>query len=293
MPSVLANGINVAYETSGKRDAPPLLLVMGLGGQLIAWDEALVEALVVRRFFVVRFDNRDVGLSTWFDQEGPGDVLGAISGSVRAPYLLGDMAADAAGLLDALRLPSAHVLGVSMGGMIAQVLTIEHPERVRSLVSIMSTTGDRAVGAPHPEAVQVLLRPPPADRMAAVAQSVEARRTIGSPGFPFHRERVEAEAGAAYDRAFHPQGTSRQLVAILSSEDRTPALEHLDCPALVIHGEADPLVDVSGGRATAAAIPGAQLMLVPGMGHHLPPELFDELADRVAAHAHPHDDRHA
>lgn len=283
MPAVTANGITLCYETSGPSDATPLLLIMGLGGQLTAWDDDLVAALVARGFFVVRFDNRDVGRSTWFDGAGPPDVVGAITGNARAPYLLVDMAADAAGLLDALELPAAHVLGVSMGGMIAQTLAIEHPGRVLSLISIMSTTGDPAVGAAHPDAIAALLRPPATDRDQAMNQAVEVWKTIGSPGFTFHEDRVRDEAARAYDRAFHPDGTGRQMVAILSSGDRTSALRRLTCPTLVVHGDADPLVDPTGGRATAAAVPGAELRIVAGMGHHLPPEIFDDLADRVAA----------
>ncbi|MDQ2729826.1 MAG: alpha/beta fold hydrolase [Actinomycetota bacterium] len=283
MPHVSANGITLCYQASGERGATPLLLIMGLGGQLTAWDDDLVTALASRGFFVVLFDNRDVGRSTWFDETGPPDVFGAFNGGGRAPYLLADMADDAVGLLDSLELPAAHVLGVSMGGMIAQTLAIDHPDRVLSLVSIMSTTGDSTVGAPHPEAIAALLRPPPTDREGAMIGAVEVWKAIGSPGFPFHEDRIRAEAGAAYDRAFHPAGTGRQLVAILSSPDRTNGLRGLSCPSLVVHGDADPLVDPSGGRATAAAVPGADLMIVAGMGHHLPPEIFADLADRVAA----------
>lgn len=285
MPHVSANGISLCYQTSGERSGTPLLLVMGLGGQLTAWDDDLVAALVARGFFVVRFDNRDVGLSSWFDQAGAPDVLGAITGKAHAPYLLADMAADAAGLLDALGLGAAHVLGVSMGGMIAQTLAIDHPDRVLSLVSIMSTTGDPAVGKPHPNAIAALLRPPATNRDDAMRQAVEVWKTIGSPGFDLHENTVRAQAADAYDRAFHPDGTGRQMVAILSSADRTDGLRGLTCATLVVHGDVDPLVDPSGGRATAAAVPGAALMIVAGMGHHLPPEIFDDLADRVAAHA--------
>jgi pimeloyl-ACP methyl ester carboxylesterase len=284
MPSCAANGITIEYETAGDPAHPALLLIMGLGAQLTAWDEELVAALVARGFYVVRHDNRDVGRSTWFDEAGTPDPLAALAGNAQAPYLLADMADDAAGLLDALGMASAHVLGVSMGGMIAQSLAIRHPTRVQTLTSIMSTTGDRSVGQPHPEAVAALLAPPPTHREGAVESAVTSWRVIGSPGFPFHEDRVRADAGVAYDRAFHPAGTARQLVAILCSPDRTPDLKALDVPTLVIHGESDPLVDPSGGRATAAAIPGATLWTIEGMGHHLPAELFGGFADRVAAH---------
>jgi pimeloyl-ACP methyl ester carboxylesterase len=194
------------------------------------------------------------------------------------------MAGDAAGLLDALGIESAHVLGVSMGGMIAQSLAIGHPTRVRTMISIMSTTGDRSVGQPSPEAIGALLVPPPADRDAAIDMSVKTWQVIGSPGFPFHEDRIRAGAAAAYDRAIHPAGVARQLVAILSSPDRTPALRGLDVPTLVVHGESDALVNPTGGKATADAVPGATLWTIPGMGHDLPIELFEEVADRVAAH---------
>jgi pimeloyl-ACP methyl ester carboxylesterase len=289
MPSAAANGIIVEYEVAGDPGDPPMLLIMGLASQLTAWDDDFVAALVERGFYVIRFDNRDVGLSTWFDQAGTPDLMAVLGGKGRPPYSLSDMAADAAGLLDALAIDSAHVVGVSMGGMIAQSLLIDHPKRVRSLVSIMSTTGDPAVGQPSPEAVTALLRPPAADREAAMAHAVDAWRVIGSPGFAFDEARTRARAGAEFDRAFHPAGAARQVAAILCSGDRTAALGAVECPALVIHGESDPLVDPSGGCATAAALRGSELKLVPGMGHDLPHEIFGEIADAIAAHAHPHD----
>jgi pimeloyl-ACP methyl ester carboxylesterase len=284
MTAATANGISIEYATTGDPGHPPLLLIMGLGAQLTAWDDEFVEELARRGFYVIRFDNRDVGRSTWFDEAGAPDVAAIAAGATAQPaYLLADMADDAAGLLDALGIPSAHVLGVSMGGMIVQSFAVQYPERARSLVSIMSTTGDPSVGQPHPEAISALLSAPPADREGAIEQSVVMWRVIGSPGFPFHEDRVRANAAAAYDRAFHPEGTARQLVAIVSSPDRTPGLAKVEVPTLVVHGESDPLVDPSGGSATAAAIPGAELWTIPGMGHDLPPELFEQIADRVAA----------
>jgi pimeloyl-ACP methyl ester carboxylesterase len=284
MPSTTANGITIEYETAGDPTGPPLLLIMGLGGQLIAWDDDFVAKLVGRGFYVIRLDNRDVGRSTWFDEAGEPDVLAALGGGVTPPYLLADMADDAAGLLAALAIDSAHVFGISMGGMIAQSLAIEHGPRVRTLTSVMSTTGDPSVGAPRPEAVEALLVPAAETREAAIDGAVKSWGVIGSTGFPVHEDRIRASAGAAYDRAFHPAGTARQLVAILTSPDRTPGLEKLEIPTLVIHGESDPLVDPSGGKATADAVPGATLWTIPGMGHDLPPELFDQFADRLAAH---------
>ena len=283
MPSTSANGITIEYETAGDAHHPALLLIMGLGGQLIAWDDDFIATLAARGFYVVRFDNRDVGRSTWFDEAGVPDLMAALLGQVQPAYLLSDLAADAAGLLDALGLESAHVLGVSMGGMIAQSLAIQYPGKVRTLISIMSTTGDPTVGAPHQEAMAALMVPPPESKQEAVELSLKSWQVIGSPGFPFHEDRIAARAAAAYDRAVHPAGTARQLVAILSSPDRTPHLRRLRVPALVVHGESDPLIDPSGGRATAAAVPGATLWTIPGMGHDLPVELFSALADRVAA----------
>jgi pimeloyl-ACP methyl ester carboxylesterase len=288
VPRADVNGISLEYQTAGEPAADPLLLIMGLGAQLIAWDDDLVAALVGEGLYVVRFDNRDVGLSTWLDEAGTPDALEALAGRAAAPYLVEDMADDAAGLIDALGLGSAHVLGASMGGMIAQSLAIRHSQKVRTLVSIMSTTGNPSVGAPHPDAVAVLLQAPPVGRDEAVERAVDIARVIGSPGYPFAEQRVRQEAGDAYDRAFHPQGVARQAVAVVCSPDRTPGLRRLSVPALVIHGEDDPLVDVSGGRATAQAIPGASLWTVPGMGHDLPPALFGEVARRVGLLARGH-----
>ncbi|MGH9115584.1 MAG: alpha/beta fold hydrolase [Acidimicrobiales bacterium] len=284
MASTTANGITIEYETAGDPADPTLLLVMGLGGQLTAWDDEFVEGFVKRGFHVVRHDNRDVGRSTWFDEAGVPDVLAAMEGKAQATYLLSDMADDATGLLGALGIGSAHVLGASMGGMIVQSMAIRHPAIVETMISVMSTTGERSVGQPHPEAIQALLAPPPADREAALDAAVKVWRVIGSPGFPFDEARVRRVAGAAYDRAFHPEGTARQMVAILSSPDRTPGLRSTECPTFVVHGEDDPLVDPSGGRATAEAVPGAQLWMVPGMGHDVPPQLFGEVVERVGAH---------
>jgi pimeloyl-ACP methyl ester carboxylesterase len=284
MPSTTANGITIEYETAGDPDRPPLLLIMGLGGQLIAWDDEFVDTLVARGFFVVRFDNRDVGRSTWFEEAGVPDLMAAFLGQATPAYLLSDMADDAAGLLDALGIESAHVLGISMGGMIAQSLAIQHPGRLRTLISIMSTTGDRGVGQPHQEAMAALMVAPPQSRQEAVELALKSWRVIGSPGFPFHEDRIAAKAAAAWDRGFHPAGTARQTVAIVSSPDRTAPLREVQIPTLVIHGESDPLVDPSGGRATAEAVPGAKLWTVPGMGHDLPVELFSEFADRIASH---------
>jgi pimeloyl-ACP methyl ester carboxylesterase len=271
MTTAKANGINIEFETFGESEQPTVLLIMGLGSQLTNWDPAFCRSLADLGFYVIRYDNRDVGLSTWFDDAG-------------APYSIGDMADDAAGLLDYLHIVAAHIVGVSMGGMIAQSFAIKYPQRTRTLTSIMSTTGDRAVGRAHPEAIAVLMMSPASSRDEAIEQSVVLRRTIGSPGFAFDEQFVRDLAGVSYDRGFHPAGTGRQLAAITAQPDRTAQLGELLMPVLVIHGEEDPLIDPSGGRATAAAIPGSQLKLIPGMGHNLPPELFGEFTADLETH---------
>lgn len=281
MPPANANGITIEYETFGDPGAPPVLLIMGLGAQLTMWDEPFCKALVDAGLFVIRYDNRDVGRSTWFDEAGEPTLAELLGGTATPAYSMADLAADAAGLLDALGIESAHIVGASMGGMIAQTFAIAYPERTRTLVSIMSTTGDPSVGQPHPEALAALTAPVPTTRDEVMDQSVETWRIIGSPGFDFDEQGVRDRAGEAFDRAFHPAGTARQLAAIIFQPDRTPALAGVAVPALVIHGAADPLVDPSGGRATAEAIPGARLKLVPGMGHDLPPELTDEIVGEL------------
>jgi pimeloyl-ACP methyl ester carboxylesterase len=287
------NGIEIAYESFGDPADETILLVMGLGVQMLGWDEGFCRMLAERGYRVVRFDNRDVGRSTKIAGGPRPDVMAAVArdGS-SASYLLDDMADDCVGLLDALDVEAAHLVGASQGGMIAQAVAIRHPERVRSLTSIMSTTGDRAVGQPHPEALPALLTRPPADRDGFVEFVVAAWKAIGSPGFEVDENALRARAAASYDRGIFPEGTARQLMAIIASGDRTAALRELDVPTTVIHGTDDILVDVSGGEATAAAIPGARLELIEGMGHDLPPalwprlvELITETAERAQARA--------
>ena len=284
MPAASANGITIEYETFGDAGAPPVLLIMGFGGQLTLWDPDFCTGLAGAGFYVIRYDNRDVGLSTWLDDAGEPDLPALLGGTATAPYSIADMAADAAGLLEALGLPAAHIVGVSMGGMIAQAFAIDHPERTLTLTSIMSTTGDPTVGQPDEEAFNALVLPPPSSREEAMDQGVVLWKTIGSPGFPFDEEAVRERAASFYDRAFHPVGNTRQLAAIATQPDRTAALGAVTVPTLVVHGEDDPLVNPSGGRATAAAVPGARLQLVPGMGHDLPPALIDEFVSELAAH---------
>jgi pimeloyl-ACP methyl ester carboxylesterase len=285
MPEAVTSEVSIYYETHGDAGGVPLLLINGLGGQLTGWDPNFHAELVARGFFLICFDNRDAGRSTWFDHAGPGDPLAALAGQATPAYLLSDMADDAVVVLDALGVASAHVIGVSMGGMIAQTLTIEHPDRVRSLISVMSTTGDPAVGQARPEVVGLLMRPPAPDKSSAIETGVAASRAISSPGFAFDEERVRARIARDYDRGYHPEGTARQLVAIICSGDRTEQLRKSDVATLVVHGADDPLVAVSGGYATAEAVPGAVLKVIPGMGHDLPPALFVELADAVSTHA--------
>lgn len=286
MATVQANGIRIEYDVFGDRNARPLLLIMGLGGQMIQWHEEFCQALADRGHFVIRFDNRDIGLSEKIESAGVPDVAALVQAlqerrPLSAPYTLDDMADDAAGLMDALGLESANVCGASMGGMIAQTLAIRHPQRVRSLVSIMSTTGDPSLPQGRPEAMQFLLRPAPAQRQRYVEHAVELWRTIGSPGFPFEEEEIRRRAALAFDRCFYPAGQVRQLAAILAHGDRTEGLRRVRVPALVIHGTGDPLVPVECGRATAAAIPGAELLLIEGMGHDLPRGAWPRIVEAI------------
>jgi pimeloyl-ACP methyl ester carboxylesterase len=288
MPQARANGIQLEYDTFGRASDPPLLLIMGLGAQMVLWDEELCELLAGRRHYVVRFDNRDVGLSTKFDDAGVPNVVAMMQrGADRssAPYTLDDMADDAAGLLDALRIDSAHIVGASMGGMIAQTVAYRHAPRTRSLVSIMSSTGNPELPQAKPEAMAVLMKPRPMNREANIEAAVEASRVIGSPAYPQDEARLRERAAMLFDRAFTPLGTVRQMAAIYAHGNRAPRLSTVMAPTLVIHGLADPLVPVEGGRDTARSIPGAELLEIEGMGHDLPPQLWTRIADAIAAHA--------
>jgi pimeloyl-ACP methyl ester carboxylesterase len=286
MPIVRANGIDLDYDTFGASRDPALLLIMGFSAQKISWDEDFCRLLADRNFFVIRFDNRDVGLSTKI-QDAPAPNLGAALGgdTSSASYTLEDMAADAAALLDGLNISTAHVVGMSMGGMIAQCLAIQEPARVLSLCSIMSTTGNQSVGQATPEAMGALLQPAPRTRDEALDLSVAVARVIGSPGFPFEEARIRQRAGATWDRCHDPAGVARQLIAIIASPERTEALQKVQAPTLVIHGEADVLVDPSGGRATAEAIAGSRLLTIPGMGHDLPPAAWPQIVEAIADNA--------
>jgi pimeloyl-ACP methyl ester carboxylesterase len=288
MPNLKANGISIEYEEFGDRNGRPLLLIMGLGAQMILWHEEFCEQLAARGHRVIRFDNRDVGKSTWFDQLGVPDVMAAMTAAlarqpVTAPYLIRDMAADAVGVLDALHIDKADIVGASMGGMIAQAVAIEFPSRVRTLTSIMSSTGNPDLPPASPSAMAVLLAPPPTTRDESIERGVTVFRTIGSPGFPFDEADVRARATRGYDRGFNPAGTVRQLVAILASGSRKEALRAVRAPALVIHGKDDPLVPFAAGQDTAAAIPGAELLAIDGMGHDMPRAVWPRLIDAISA----------
>jgi pimeloyl-ACP methyl ester carboxylesterase len=277
--------IQVAWESFGPDDAPPVLLIMGLGAQMLGWHEGFCAELVARGLRAIRFDNRDAGLSSHFPNAPAPDFKAALAGDTySASYNLSDMAADTVGLLDALGLESAHLVGASMGGFIAQTIAIEHPRRVRSLTSMMSTTGDPSVGQAGPELMRILMGPTPRTRDEVVERAVTTFRVIGSPGFPVDENEVRDRAGLAYDRAFDPLGTVRQAIAVLASGDRTARLRSIQVPTLVIHGADDKMCDVSGGRATAAAIPEAGLVVIDGMGHNLPRGLWGRLAGLIADH---------
>jgi pimeloyl-ACP methyl ester carboxylesterase len=280
--TVAANGIEIAFETFGEATDPPILLVMGLGSQMLAWPDDLCADLASRGHYVVRFDNRDVGLSTHFRQLPAPSPAGALLNRRRSPYRIEDMADDASGLLGALGLPSAHVVGASMGGFIAQELALRHPEQVRSLTLIMTSTGSRLVGHPAPRVMaRMVRRRPVLDREAAIEVVVETFRVIGSPGYPMDEERLRDVAGQGYDRAYDPAGVLRQMTAVMAQRDRTKLLRGVRVPTVVIHGLADPLVSPSGGRAIAAAVPGARFVAIPGMGHDLPRALWSRIADEI------------
>jgi pimeloyl-ACP methyl ester carboxylesterase len=279
---VHTNGIEIEYQTLGDPSGTPLLLVMGLGMQLIHWDLELCEQLTGEGYRVIRFDNRDAGRSTQVDAPVP-PIMRAMAGMhIDAPYLLSDMADDALGLLDGLGIEPAHVIGASLGGMIAQEMALRRPDRVLSLTSIMSTTGERRAGMPKLRVWSVLMRRAPSRRDEYVEHFVRVFRMIGSPGFPADDERTRELAAATFERGHHPAGTARQLAAVLASGDRTPRLRELELPTTVIHGTDDPLIPFRGGVATARAIPGAELIAIPGMGHDLPREVWPKLIDALA-----------
>jgi pimeloyl-ACP methyl ester carboxylesterase len=281
----VGRGVTLCYETFGDPDDTPIVLIMGLATQMIAWHEEFCEQLADRGFHVVRFDNRDIGRSTHFDFRPP-TVLEMVRRRVRPEqYSLSEMAEDAAILLRELGISPAHVVGASMGGMIGQVLAAEHPEVVRSLVSIMSTTGSRWHGQPALSVYRYLLTPPPRDRDGYIQRSAEVFGLVGSTGFPRDEQYIRERAGRAYDRGYDVRAGGRQLGAIVASGDRTGMLRMIKAPTLVIHGTVDKMIRPSGGRATAKAIPGARLMMIEGMGHDLPRGAWPRLLDAISEHA--------
>jgi pimeloyl-ACP methyl ester carboxylesterase len=283
----VGEGVKLCYERLGSPPDPPVLLIMGLGQQLLAWPDDFCEALIARGFQVIRFDNRDVGRSSHASIPAPRLPQLATRRFPPEQYDLGDMARDSAGLLDALNLAPAHVVGISMGGMIAQTLAARHPDHVRSLVSIMSSTGSRRAGWVAPSSLRLMFRPPPRDREAAAQRALVLWRHIGSHGFPLDEDSVRDRAMRAFDRDPRAAaGTARQMAAILKSGDRTAELRHIAVPTLVVHGDRDRMVHPSGGKATAAAIPGARRVTIAGLGHDLPVDAFARLIELIADHAH-------
>jgi pimeloyl-ACP methyl ester carboxylesterase len=282
VPRARANGIELEYDTFGGRSAQPLLLIMGLGAQMISWDEGFCAQLADRGFQVIRFDNRDSGLSTWMKDAGPPDVMAALSGNPQPAYQLDDLAADAAGLLDALNIRAAHIVGASMGGFIAQLVAINHPERVLSLTSIMSGPGWADGVPPKPEGVAVLMAPPPDTRDGRIEQAMSFRRALVGPGDPLDEALERARVTRAVDRAYYPAGTGRQFVAILAEKGRLERLKQVRVPTLVIHGVDDVLIPVENGRLVADAVPGARLIEFEGMGHDLPKRVWPQVADAIA-----------
>jgi pimeloyl-ACP methyl ester carboxylesterase len=282
----VGHGISICYERLGSPADPPLLLIMGLGQQLLAWPGEFCAALSARGLQPIRFDNRDIGRSTHASVRPPRMPQLIARRFDPEQYDLGDMARDTAGLLEILDIASAHVVGISMGGMIAQTLAARYPERVQSLVSIMSSTGSRRVGWIAPSTLRLLLSAPPRDRAAAAERAVLMFRHIGSLGFPFDEAAVRDRAGRAFDRDPRAAaGTARQMAAILKSGDRTAELRRITAPTLVIHGDRDRMVHPSGARATAAAIPNARLVTINGLGHDLPAGAFPRFAELIADHA--------
>jgi pimeloyl-ACP methyl ester carboxylesterase len=287
MARIATNGIELEVEDRG--DGPPVLLIMGIGAQMILWPDGFVDTLLARGLRVIRFDNRDVGKSTWLDHLGVPSLSGmtakAMMGmKVKAPYTLWDMALDTVGLLDGLEIDRAHAVGASMGGMVAQCLAIRHPERLHSLTSIMSTTGSRKLFRPKPKAVSALLGTRPTSREGAQDYFVTFSQAMAGTGYPVDEAVARDIAGRAYDRGNHPAGFQRQWAAILASGSRRRLLADVKTPTLVMHGSDDPLLIPEGGRATARAIPGARLEIIEGMGHSLPAGVWDRIADGIAAH---------
>jgi len=291
MAEITANGITIHYDEHGDKDAPPMLLIMGFGAQMTLWPEELINALVERGFRVIRYDNRDVGLSHKFHgMKAPGvvwmTILGKLGITPKVPYTLADMADDGVGLLDALGIKKAHIVGASMGGMIAQHVAAKHADKALSLTSVFSSTGNPKLPPAKPEAMKVLItRPASMEEDALVEHGMKLSQTIGSPGYPAPEDRLRERVTESVRRSVYPEGSTRHLSAIVADGDRRAMLKNVTVPTLVLHGEDDPLVPVEGGRDTADSIPGARIKTFPGWGHDLPMELVDTIADEIAAHA--------
>lgn len=289
MTAIKANDITIEYDTFGDTSARPLLLIMGLGAQMIAWRPEFCEMLAKSGHYVIRFDNRDSGLSQKFDDAGVPDVAQMFvdmqaGKQPSAPYNLGDMASDAAGLLDALGIETAHICGASMGGMIAQAIAIDHGGRVRSMTSIMSSTGNPEMPSSTPEASAALTRPAGTTLEEILDRAVKNTRIIGSPAYPAPVEDIRTRARAAYERSFYPAGFARQMAAIAATGNRKPKLQNIAIPTLVIHGKSDPLVPVEAALDTHEAIAGSKLRLFEGMGHDLPEPLWPEIVEAISVH---------
>lgn len=281
MARVRANGIDIEYETFGDPEAAPLLLVMGLGAQMLSWDEDFCAGLAARGFYVIRYDNRDSGLSTKMESAGQADILGAFGGNPNPAYSLEDLADDAVGLLDGLGIRAAHIVGASMGGFIAQLVAINHLDRVLSLTSIMSGPGGRDAVPPEPEGAAILMKVPPPTRAEQIEHGLWVRKVLHGPGDPFDEAAETRRVERAHDRSYYPVGTGRQLVAILAADSRVERLGGVSVPTLVIHGIDDVLVPAENGRKVAAAVPGARLIEFEGMGHNLPERVWPQVFDAI------------
>jgi pimeloyl-ACP methyl ester carboxylesterase len=286
---VASNNIHINFDSFGDKSDPAILLIMGLATQMIYWDEQFCKLLASQGYWVIRFDNRDNGKSTWLDPIPPPTSIALLKNALfkrplGASYLLSDMMSDTVGLLDALDLESAHIVGASMGGMIAQEIAIRHPQRVKSLTSIMSTTGNRKLPKPSIAFSFKMLKPAPRDVDKAIAYGMHVWRLIQGHHYPFEQQKVLGLIKRALQRGFNPAGNTRQLAAILDSADRTEALNTLTVPSLILHGEDDPLVLVACGYATAKAIPNAKIKTYPGMGHTIPSQLYDAITGQILEH---------
>ncbi len=290
-PSIaISNGIEIAYETFGDPSEPPLVLIMGLGYQMVFWDKEFCIQLSRQGYQVIRFDNRDVGLSTWLDNAGVQDIvtmkqLMAQRKTAQAPYSLSDMADDVAGFLDALNMESAHIVGRSMGGMIGQMMAINHPERLKTLTSIMSSTSDPNLPPPKQEVLSILLEPEPTDIEGFVEHTIRIWHLLNGSVFPIDEALVREWARESYKRGLNPEGAARHFAAIVATGSRKEALKSINVPTLVIHGDSDPLVPVECGKDTAEAIPGARFIIIKDMGHTLPQAVYPQVIDAISHHA--------